>query len=187
MPALSEEQSSEATVSASRRLDDIEDAALRLAPFLAAEAETLGELNSSARLLASFAFAANGELIARHYRRFKQIVKKSRSESDVPVQPVTDYASALALASEAVENAIAISDALEPLYEDTVDTPGGEAYSQVSGLYRDSINLQIKSTIQVAMAIEHGLLLVNAGFDFDGISAAVKSPEDPSDDRRTYL
>lgn len=171
---LTDEESLELATSASLKLDDIEGIALRLAPFLAQESEITGDMAVNARLLASVAFAANGEVVANHYRRHGSLVSKSRSASDLPVQPAGNFKEALELANSAVDNAARIAEALPALFEKLEQVPGGEIGAEIDDVYRESITARITVAMRLSMAIQHGLVLINSGFDFEGISSAIK-------------
>lgn len=171
---LNEEQSLELSTLASLRLDDIEGIALRLAPFLTEESETTGDMAVNARLLASMAFAANGEIVANQYRKHGSLISKSRNASDLPVQPAANFAEALELANSAVDNAARVAEALPALFEKAEQVPGGEIGAEADDSYHESIKTRLTMAVRLSLALQHGLVLINSGFDFDGISAAVK-------------
>lgn len=189
MPPLNEDESLALTTTCSSLMDDVEDAALRLLPFLADNKEILGEMALSARLIASRAFAINGALIARHYRRFRSVIQKSRSESDVPVKPTENFVTALELASSIVDAVLKVSSELEAIYEEPEEALGGAAAKTIAESYEEGVATQVEAVLQLATAIQHGLVLVNAGFDFDGITAAIKVPDEESGqgDSRRYI
>lgn len=180
---LTEEQSRELTESASLRMDDVEGVALRLFPFLEQEKEITGEMHLNSKILASVAFMANGELISNHYRKFGgPPVMKSRSASDLPVQPAGSFPDALALVDSAIDNVMRVNEALEALYEKNERVVGGPIGAEIEDLYTESINTRMSFITKIVCAMQHSLVLVNAGFDFEGISSAVKSAPTSDED-----